>query len=357
MDKRYLDYSLDQLEKLISIPSPSGFTDKISEYVFDELAGIGYQPVKTNKGGVWTILAEGTAIDRAAGTQKACPDEGALLISCHLDTLGGMVRQIKENGRLKITPLGYLSANNTESSALMIHTRNGKVYEGTFQMEAPSFHINANYETTPRTFDSLEVVIDEDVNSQEEVKALGISVGDIVSFDPKFHLTESGYIKSRFLDDKLACAILLAYAKFLKECIFKPSRKIYLHFTVFEEVSHGACGFCPDDVTDFLAVDMACVGPGLEATEHTAAICAKDIDGPSNYEMVSKLKAAADQAGLVCPIDVFENYASDADMIVRSGADVRHCTMGPGVYASHGYERAHIDGLKETFDLITAFVS
>ena len=341
MKEAYAQYALKTLETLINIPSPSGYTDHAAEFVMNELLALGYAPKMTNKGGVTVELGgEG---------------EG-LLLACHIDTLGGMVSTIDGSGKLKIAPLGFLSANNIESVNVTVHTRSGAVYEGTCQMDMPSWHINSNYDTTPRSFDVMQIVLDEDVSSEEEVRALGIDTGDIICFDPNFRVTKNGYIKSRHLDNKLSAAILLALAKAVKEEGITLPRKVYMHFSVYEEVGHGASGFCPADVAEFLAVDMACVGAHFKATERMAAICAKDIEGPSSYRMVSALSAVAKDLGLDCPIEVFANYASDADVAVRAAGDVRHCTVGAGVFASHGYERSHIDGLKNAFDLVKGSV-
>ncbi len=342
MKETYTQYALKTLETLINIPSPSGYTDHAAEYIMNELAALGYQPKMTNKGGV-TVKLDGEG------------DDG-LLLACHIDTLGGMVASIDGNGKLKIAPLGFLSANNIESVNVTVHTRSGKVYEGTCQMDMPSWHINSNYDTTARSFDVMQIVLDEDVSSEEDVRALGIDTGDIICFDPNFRVTEKGYIKSRHLDNKLSACILLTLAKALKEENIVLSRNTYMHFSVYEEVGHGASGYCPAGVSEFLAVDMACVGPQFKATERMVAICAKDIEGPSSYRMVSALSAVAKKLGIDCPIEVYANYASDADVAVRAAGDVRHCTVGAGVFASHGYERSHIDGLKNAFDLVKGYI-
>lgn len=342
MREEYLKYALKTLEELVMIPSPSGFTDNITDYLIKELTDLGYAPKRMNKGGVAVELGG---------------DEGeGLLLGCHVDTLGGMVEKIKDDGRLKIAPLGFLSPNNIEDINVMIYTHSGKEYEGTCHMEMPSWHINTNYETTPRTFENMEIVIDQHVKSADDTRALGIEVGDVICFDPQFRITESGYIKSRHLDDKLSACVILALAKYLKE--EKPSlkRKVYAHFTVYEEVDHGASAYCPADVAEFLAVDMACVGPQYRGDEHMVSICAKDNAGPCSFSMVSALQATARSLNLECTTEVFPNYASDADIIVKAGYDVRHCTVGPGVYASHGYERSHIDGLKNTFKMVKGYM-
>ena len=341
MERKYLDYALNVLEQIVNVPSPSGYAKEVSAFLVKELEGMGYAPKLTNKGGVTVDLGG--------------PEGNALLLCCHVDTLGGMVAQVKEDGRLKLGPVGLLSPNNAEAENVKIHTRSGKLYDGTFQLVDASWHVNPDYEATGRTFEVMEVVVDERTVSAEQTRALGIEVGDYVSFAPRFTVTESGYIKSRHLDDKLSSSILLAYAKMLKEECKQPVRRIYLHFTMHEEIGHGAAAFCPADVTEVIAVDMGCVGKGITCTEHQVSICAKDSNGPSDYQMVTKLVNAAKEKGIDYAIDIYPFYGSDADAVLRAGYDVRHCVIGAGVSASHGYERSHKDGLVNAYDLIVAY--
>ena len=194
------------------------------------------------------------------------------------------------------------------------------------------------------------------MKTAEDVKALGISVGDFVCFDPRPRVTRSGYIKSRYLDDKLSVGCVLALAKYLKDEQIEPEKKIYAYFTVYEEVGHG-CSHVPfKNVTEALSVDMGCVGDGITCTERQVSICAKDRIGPYNYDMVTELVQAAEKAGADYVIDLYPHYSSDADVTVTAGHDMRHGLIGPGVYASHGYERSHLDGAENTLKLLTAYV-
>ena len=202
----------------------------------------------------------------------------------------------------------------------------------------------------------MEVVIDEKVSSKEDVKALGIMPGDYVCFEPRTRVTESGYIKSRFLDDKLSSAILLGYAKYLKDEGVTPKRRIYLHFTIFEEVGHGGSASVPEGVTEAWSVDMGCVGKGLQCTEHEVSICAKDRGGPYNYDIVKKLVELAEANGIGYAVDIYPFYGSDVEATLKAGYDIRHALIGPGVYASHGYERSHKDGVENTLRLIQAYL-
>lgn len=338
-----IDYILEQTKKLLAIDSPTGYTREAAAYVCQAYRELGYEAELTVKGGVLAFLGEGEL------------DEG-LLMEAHVDTLGAMVAQIKENGRLKLSPLGGMNPNNAEAENCRVITREGKTYEGTFQLENASIHVNGEYNDRKRGYDGMEVVLDERLSTAEETKDLGILPGDIVAFEPRTRITESGYIKSRFLDDKLSVGILLGLAKWMKEEGIKPKRNIYHHITVYEEVGHGACGTVPEGVTEILSVDMGCVGEGLSCGEHQVSICAKDSAGPYNYEVVGALIEAAREAGADFAVDVYPHYGSDADAALTAGYDVRHGLIGAGVYASHGYERSHVDGVRNTLALLKAYI-
>ena len=339
---QYLDYIMEQLEKLMAIDSPSGFTKKVTDYLLEEYARLGYSAKRTVKGGVIAeIGGEGDPI----------------LTMAHVDTLGAVVAEIKSNGRLRLSPVGRFNANNAEAHNCRVYTYDGQIYEGTIQLADASLHVNKEYSTTQRTFQSVEVVLDEPVTSKDDVKALGITNGCFVCADPNLVVTNSGYIKSRFLDDKLSAAILLGYAKYIRENNITPLRKVYQHMTVFEEVGHGACASIPEDVTELLSVDMGCVGDGLECTERQVSICAKDGHGPYNYQVTTGLVNAAKKDSIDYAVDIYPFYGSDADAALSAGKDARHGLIGAGVYASHGYERSHKDGVVNTFRLLCSYLN
>lgn len=341
--EKYMDYVLEQTKKILSIDSPTGYTKEAADYVINAYEALGYHPVKTVKGGVLVEIG-------------GSDEKDAILLEAHMDTLGAMVREIKSNGRLKLSPLGGMNPNNAETENCRIITRFHGKYEGTFQLENASIHVNGKYNDTKRSYDNMEVVLDEHVTSEEETRELGIMEGDIVAFDPRTTITEKGYIKSRFLDDKLSVGILLGFAKFLKEENITTKRKIYHHITVYEEVGHGACGTVPEGVTEILSVDMGCVGESLQCSERQVSICAKDSVGPYNYEVVTNLIKAAKEHDIDFAVDVYPHYGSDADAALEAGYDCRHGLIGAGVYASHGYERSHVDGAKNTLELLKAYL-
>ncbi len=339
----YANYAVEQAAKLLSIDSPTGYTHAAEEYLLEQFSAMGYACQHTNKGGILVDL----------GGENA---EDALLLEAHADTLGGMVAEIKGNGRLRIVNVGGLNANNVEGENCRIVTKFDGSFEGTMQLCNASLHVNGSYNTTSRSFDVMEVVLDEDVKNGEDVKKLGISVGDFVCFEPRTRVTASGYIKSRFLDDKLSVGILMGLAKYLKDKELTPFRRVWLHITVYEEVGHGGAASVPQGVTEAISVDMGCVGDGLSCTERQVSICAKDSGGPYSYAVVQKLLAAAKKENADYAVDIYPHYGSDVEATLSAGSDLRHGLIGPGVYASHGYERSHKDGVKNTLLLLKGYL-
>ena len=343
IDQKYVEFAVEKTMELLSIDSPSGYTDAAAEACLAAFRALGCEAWRTGKGGVVADLG------------GADEDDG-LWLEAHLDTLGGMVSEIKGNGRLRISPLGGLNPNNAEAENCRVVTKFNGVYEGTLQLDNASIHVNRDYSDTVRKFSCMEVVLDEDVKTADDTKKLGISAGDIVCFDPRSRITEKGYIKSRFLDDKLSVGILLGLAKYLHDEGITPKRKVYAHITVYEEVGHGGSASVPAGVTEAISVDMGCVGDGLSCTEKQVSICAKDSGGPYSYDVVKKLMAAAKREGADYAVDVYPRYGSDVEATLRAGYDIRHGLIGAGVYASHGYERSHRDGVKNTLLVLKGYL-
>ena len=325
INKTYADHAWEQAAALLAIDSPSGFTAKAAAWVKETFESYGFAATITTKGGVLIDL----------GGKNS---EDAIMLAAHTDTLGGM------------------RAENAETENVRVYTRGGAVIEGTCQLHNPSIHVNGGYGDAKRSWDTTEIVLDAQADSADDVKKLGIQVGDIVCFDPRTRRTESGYLKSRFLDDKLSVGILLGFAKYLADNKVQLQRRTYVHITVYEEVGHGGSGSVPEGVTEAVAVDMGCVGDGLQCTEKQVSICAKDSGGPYSYKVVGDLIAAAKESGADYAVDVYPYYGSDVEATLRAGFDIRHGLIGPGVYASHGYERSHIDGVHNTLKLLKSYV-
>ena len=343
IQKNYADYAWEKTTQLLAIDSPSSYTQMAALWLKDTFLNLGFAATITGKGGVLVDL----------GGEK---EEDGLLLAAHADTLGAMVAQVKGDGRLRVTGLGGMNANNAEAENVRVYTRDGKVYEGTLQLCNASVHVNDDYASVKRSFDTTEVVLDEPVASAEDTKKLGIQTGDIVCFDPRTRRTASGYLKSRFLDDKLSVGILIAFAKYVADNAITLPRRTWLHITVYEEVGHGCAGPLPAGITEAISVDMGCVGDGLACTEQQVSICAKDSGGPYNYQVVGKLIEAAKATGADYAVDIYPHYGSDVEAALSAGYDIRHGLIGPGVYASHGYERSHIDGVYNTLKVLCGYL-
>ncbi len=338
----YIKYAVEQIQTLLKIPSPTGFTSKATDHLLSELKSMGFQPERTRKGNVICHLCDG---------------EHPMLLSAHVDTLGAMVRSVKGNGRIRYTRIGGYQDATIETENCLIHTRDGRTYLGTVQSTRASQHVYREMGADPRNDESLEIVLDELVKSAADVAKLGIGTGCFISWDPRVVLTESGFLKSRHLDDKASSGILLALAKAIADGALTPERSVDIIFTVHEEVGHGAAPMCHGNYEEMLAVDMGCVGDDLSCDETMVSICCKDSGGPYNYDMVSRLIRLAEENEIGHAADIYPSYGSDTGAAMRSGLDARHALIGPGVFASHGYERTHVKGIENTFRLVCAYVS
>ena len=299
--KHYIDFIAEQLKTLTAIPSPSGYTKNATDYLMKLLQDMGYEPKLSRKGNVFVTLGG---------------DGEPLVLAAHVDTLGAMVRSIKDNGRLRPTTLGGHVWSTADGANCTIHTRDGKVYTGVVLNTEPSAHVaDKKVETLE---ENMEILLDEPVSTKAETLALGIQTGDIIAMDPRTVITESGYIKSRFLDDKLSASILLGIAKIVKDESLSFHRKVSLLFTVYEEVGHGG-SFVPEDTTEMISVDMGCVGADLGCTERMVSICAKDSGGPYNYDLVTELSNIAKEEQLDYAIDVYPHYGSDVEATLHAG--------------------------------------
>ncbi|WP_248925610.1 M42 family metallopeptidase [Paenibacillus hamazuiensis] len=335
-------YMLDILEMLLLTPSPSGFCHEIMGKVEQEAARLGYAMTYTNKGcGVITI--PGRRSDKVIG------------MSAHVDTLGAMVRSIKDNGRLRFTPVGGYMMGSVENEYCRVHTRDGRFYDGTILTTKPSVHVFPDARELKRDEAAMEVRLDETVRTKEDVLALGIGVGDFISFDPRTQIKPSGYVKSRHLDDKASVAALFGLLELIRRETLVPAYTVKLFITTFEEVGHGAA-YLPDDITELIAVDMGAIGDDLSCTEVDVSICAKDSSGPYDYQMTSKLIELARREGLSFAVDIYPQYGSDASAALRGGRNIRAALVGPGVHASHGMERTHVQAITHTAALLAAYM-
>ncbi len=336
------DGTISFLTKLLSINSPTGYTSNAVSFLRETIEDIGYETLTTPKGNL-IVQVDGENAEVTRG------------LSAHVDTLGLMVRSINSDGTLSLTKLGGPLTPTLDGEYCDIITRDDKVYTGTILSKSPSIHVFKDASTKERDIDSLIVKLDERVESKEDVQNIGIQNGDIVAYDPKVVVTDSGFIKSRFLDDKASVAVLVSILKMMKQENIVPSTNLKFIFSTYEEVGHGAA-WIPEDITELLAVDMGCIGLDLECTEYDVSICAKDSSGPYDYDMTTKLINFAKEKELSYAVDIYPMYGSDASAAMSGGANIKAALIGPGVASSHGMERTHIDALENTFELVSEYI-
>lgn len=336
-----MQYIIKTIETLVNIPSPSGFTNEIMGFIRTEAENFGFACEESQKGGL-IIAVKGSSND-------------TLGLSAHADTLGAMVRSISPDGMLRFTLVGGFTMHSVEGSYCRIHTRSGQEYTGTILAKSPSVHSYDDAKTLDRNERNMEIRIDEVVKSKEEVLALGINSGDYISFYPYFEYTKAGFIKSRHLDDKASVAVLLGMLKDLSEGKMEPKRNLKLLISNYEEVGYGA-SWIPEDITEFLAIDMGAIGDDLNGNEYAVSICAKDSSGPYDYGMTNQLIKLAKDNQIDYAVDIFPHYGSDVSVALRGGNDIRGALIGQGIHASHGMERTHKKALENTLKLLEAFI-
>ena len=336
------DFLLKTAKEILEFDSPTGFCFEIIDKIEEIVEGFGYTLEKNNKGvGCITILGESN--DKVIG------------LSAHVDTLGAMVRSITNNGTLKFTSLGGPIIPTLDGEYCKVRTREGKIYTGTFLSTSPAAHVFEDSKSKPRDEKNMEVRLDEIVKSKQDVLDLGIDNGDFIFIDTKTTITESGFIKSRFIDDKGSVSALMALLEIISRENIKPKYTIKVIISTYEEVGHGS-SCIPKDITEMIAVDMGCIGDDLSCTEYDVSICAKDSSGPYDFNMVSELVRLAKVNNINYALDIYPMYGSDVSAALRAGNDIRGALIGPGVHASHGMERTHYKGLENTINLLLAYL-
>jgi putative aminopeptidase FrvX len=335
-------YFTNFLVELLNIASPTGFASPAIDFVEKELSKYKQLTLsRTRKGALvakWEVKS----------------DLPPVALTAHVDTLGAVVKEIKSNGRLKLSRIGGVQWNTVETEGVWIITSKGEKIRGSILIDTASGHIYSD-NNTPRNDAHMEVRIDAKTTSAKETRELGINVGDCVAFDPRVEVT-NGFIRSRFLDDKACVANLVAAIKSIAESGRSPERSVYFHISNYEEVGHGASAGIPNDVAELITVDMAVVGDGQQSDEFHATLCIKDSGGPYHEGLNKKLRAIAEKNSIPYKTDVYPFYGSDGEAFWRAGGDVAMSLIGPGIDASHNYERAHIDGLNATTNWIMAYL-
>ena len=339
--ENYYVYICNTLAELMSVNSPTGFSGAVNERLQEHLTELGYTAEIDNKRLVKVSVKGKSSAKRLA-------------LSAHVDTLGALVKGVDGDGKIRFSVLGGPILPTWDGEYCEIYADGGKRYTGTFLCDSPSCHVYRDASTKERTENTMYVRLDEEVASAADVAALGIRTGSMIALDTKTRFTDSGYIKSRFLDDKAGSTCLLTVLNMMKEEGLVPQYDVDFYFTNYEEVGHGAATL--GDVDELLAVDMGCVGAGLACKETQVSVCVKDSRGPYDYEMVERLLALAKENGLDFAADVYPYYGSDVDAAYAAGKNLKGGLIGPGVHASHGMERTHLKGIYNTIDLIAAYL-
>lgn len=331
------------IKQLVSIPSPSGNTTKVIQFVEEFLKDLQVETKRNRKGGLIATLP---------GTNE----EEHRMLTAHVDTLGAMVKEVKSNGRLRLDLIGGFKYNAIEGEYCEIHTSSGKVFTGTILMHQTSVHVYKEAGDAKRNQENMEVRIDAKVENAEDIRKLGIEVGDFVSFDPRVQFADNGFIKSRHLDDKASVAILLQLIKRVKE--EKLALPYTTHFLISnnEEIGYGGNSNVTPETIEYLAVDMGAMGDGQSTDEFTVSICVKDASGPYHYGLRKHLVQLAEKNKIGYKLDIYPYYASDASAAIRSGHDIIHGLIGPGIDSSHAYERTHEESLHHTEQLVYEYV-
>jgi len=326
------------LEQILKINPPSGFTIEVISFIEKLFENEKLFVSKTNKGSLLVSFSKN-------------PE---LILSGHVDTLGAMVKEINDDGTLAITKLGGLVLTSFEGEYVSVRNTEGKLYRGTFLLNNPAAHVNDQVASIKRDLGNMSIRLDELVRNKDDVSALGINVGDFIFYDTRFEYTSSGFIKSRFLDDKACAAVMIELIKQLSsEGLTQP---VGFYFSNYEEVGHGACVGIPDSAKELLVLDMAVIGEGCAGKEDAVSICVKDSSGPYDFTMTKKLRVLASKNGINFVTDIYPHYGSDGSAALAAGYDVRVGLIGPGVSASHGVERTHQKALEETYKLSRLYI-
>ncbi len=340
------DSIVDFLVKLLNTPSPTGYHLDVLDAVETAFAALAIPDLRMerNPKGALVLTWPGERDDAPRG------------LTAHTDTLGLMVREIKSNGRLKLHMLGRYMWNAVEFEGVTIQTRDGRRYRGTVVPVKASVHVHRAAGDEPRTQDTMEVRIDERVSNADDVRALGIEVGDFVFLDPRVEVTPSGFIRSRHLDDKAGVACIYGAFQAVHGAGLRPAQTVTALIANYEEVGHGASAGFPPDLRELVAVDMAAVGQGQNSDEFSAGICVADAGGPYHIELTARLRALAEEASIPYRLDIYPHYGSDGEAYWAAGGSAQVALIGPGVDASHAYERTHTESLLHTAHLLARYL-
>ncbi len=340
--REYEGFFIEKIKEIMATDSVTGYTKEAIALIEKYADEMGYSHYKTQKGNL-IIEVLGRNTEKTVG------------VSAHIDTIGAMVRSVNSDGTLAFTKIGGITLPTMDGEYCKIRTRDGKIYTGTFLSKHPAAHVFEKANSAPRDEDNMLVRIDERVKNKKDTQNLGICAGDFIFPDTKTTITKSGFLKSRFIDDKANVALIITILKYLKDYNLKPEFNTKMMITVYEETGHGA-SYLPSEISELLALDMGCIGKDLSCTEYDVSICAKDSSGPYDYDMVTKLVNLAKENNLNYAVDIYPSYGSDVSAALKGSNDIKGALIGMGVHASHGMERTHLEGVLNTMALAVLYM-
>lgn len=336
-----IDFTLDCFKDIVNIPSPVGYYVEMNPVMEDYAKMFGLQVTYDNRSTAYITL-EGE------------DNSKTVMIGAHLDTIGMIVRKIDANGMIRVRQLGGVNYHSLEGETVTVHTRDGRAYTGLFACQSHSVHVFDDARSLERDEKNMMIILDEKVKSKDDVMALGIRHGDMVSVEPRCQVTPNGYLKSRFIDDKAAVACVFTMLKYLKDNQLNPKYRTILAFPYNEEIGFGGT-YIPEGVSEYVAVDIGLIGPDQDGDEFSVSICAKDKASPYDYELTTRLINTAERIGCNYAVDIFYRYGTDGTAALRAGNNLKAAAFGMAVYCSHGMERTHVEGLQNTIDLLIAY--
>lgn len=343
MMKIDIEKILENTKKYLAIPSPTGFTQRAVEEFEKEAKSMGFKTFKTNKGALM-VEVEGKNNSKSK------------VITAHIDTLGAMVKCIEPDGKIRYNRVGGGCFGQVEGENATIISRKNGEFRGSIMPDVASTHIygqpGANVE---RNQDNMYFRLDEKISKRSDVQNLGIGVGDYIYMDTRFEVTDTGFVKSRYLDNKLAVAMVLELLKMIERQDINLEYKTYFYISNYEEAGHGI-SYLPEDSFEMIAIDIGIVGDRQNSDEYSVSIAAKDKKTPYNYEFRNKLVDLCEEKGIGFKVDLYNFYSTDSTQAMHQGKDINFSSIGPGVNSTHHYERTHIESIDNTMKLLIAYI-
>lgn len=333
---------LDTMKTLINTPSVVGYYPQIHSVLEQMIKEEGYEVEYDNRRTMY-VKVPGKSSERTR------------MLGAHLDTIGMVVRHIDDNGWLQVRNLGGNNLHSLEGENVIVHSRFNGDYTGMVICKSHSVHVYEDARSLDREPENMRILLDEEVHSKADVQKLGIRPGDLISMEPRYVETKSGFIKSRHIDDKSSVAVLVECLRLLKENNLQPAYDTWFSFPIFEEIGLGGT-YVPEEVDEFAALDIGLIGENQEGDEHKVSIGGSDNIAPYDWQLTNFLISLAEENGVGYTVDCFYRYGSDATAAVRAGNNIIPAVFGVACMNSHGYERCHVQGIEETLNLAMAYV-